>query len=242
MGGYALIGRCQVTVRPIALLLLSLIALGGCTTWERSQPSSSEEISVPAPERPSARPQTKAVTVQIEGMAETLTVSLLEPPDPFPLDFSTYVPEDFQVETVSSGEGDALRITAAFGGQPNEQALFTIFAFPERVDVEAAQQVAEQTAQTMGGTPVEDRRYAWTLAEYQLQGERSGFLALGEHGGSPFYLLATYPPEFGDGMAPRIKLILREWRWADGQFLASYSFRNPSELSADGARSVCELT
>lgn len=179
--------------------------------------------------------------MQIEGMAETLTVSLLEPPDPFPLDFSTYVPDDMQVETVCSGEGDALRITAAFGGQPNEQALFTIFAFPERVDVEEALKVAEQTAQTLGGTSVEDRRYAWTIAEYQLQGERSGFLALGEHGGSPFYLLATYPPEFGDGMAPRIELILREWRWADGQPLASYWPGDPSELSA-GARSVCELT
>lgn len=74
------------------------------------------------------------------------------------------------------------------------------------------------------------------------KGERSGFLALTEHDGSPFYLLATYPPEFGDSMAPCIELILREWRWADGQPLASYSPGDPSELSADGARSVCELT
>jgi len=204
-------------MKTITLLLLGLMMLGGCTGLETSQPSANGEASPSFPERSPARPKTREVALPIEGTTETIAVNLLEAPKAFPLNFSTYMPDDMQVETVSSGEGDALRITAAFGDQPSEQAALTIFAFPDRVSAQEALQVAEQTALALGGTPREDRRYTWSTAEYQLQGERSGFLALAEHDGTPFYLLATYPPEFGDGMAPRIELILREWRWADSQ-------------------------
>jgi len=198
-------------------LLLGLMMLGGCTGLETSQPSADGEASPSFPERSPARPKTREVVLPIEGMTETIAVDLLEAPKAFPLNFSTYMPDDMQVETVSSGEGDALRITAAFGEQPNEQAALTIFAFPARVNAQEARKVVDQTAQALGGTPREDRRYTWSTAEYQLQGEQAGFLALGEHDGISFYLLAAYPPELGDGMAPRIELILREWRWADGQ-------------------------
>lgn len=191
-------------------VLFPFYLMWSCATPDEEGPVL-EELEPDASE--TQRIETKEVVIQIEGMAETVPVRLLSAPDEFPISFSTYIPDDMRVDTIYSDEGITLQITAAFGGNYNAEAHVSIFAFPAATTKDQA----EQTVFSFDAEPVEEKRYAWPEAEYQLQGARSGFLALASHEETWFYILAAYPPEYGDGMGPRIHLILDEWQWSSGE-------------------------
>jgi hypothetical protein len=141
------------------------------------------------------------------------------PPD-FPLGFSTVVPEDMRVEHVGSGEGDVVRFEAEFGGVHRPEAVFSFTVLPgELTEAEAREQFASVAA-VLGAGPQRGRRFPWTLDERILIGDASGFVALGRHRDRWYLMALQHPPEYGDGMAPRVDLLLRRWRWiSDGSLL-----------------------
>jgi hypothetical protein len=154
-------------------------------------------------------------TILIEGMPERLLVRPFESPVDFPLGFSTVVPADMVVDFVSSGEGDAVRFEAVFGGIHRSDAMLGLIVPPNRPDAEEAREMVAGVASDLGGVQVSDPVFPGAIAGYRLVGEVAGFLALGQQNDQWFYFLAQYPPEFGDGMAPRMDLILRRWIWSD---------------------------
>lgn len=164
-----------------------------------------------AKEFATSRPDTLKTELMVEGMPESMNMYLLESPENFPIHFSTYIPVEMIIDTASFETGKAIHIIAAFGGRINKDARLTIFAFSPEINEEEARKITRQA----GGNPVDSTGFSWAEAVYNLGEGRSGFLALGENEGQWFYLLATYPPVYADGMGPRIAMILDQWRWAE---------------------------
>jgi hypothetical protein len=200
--------------RSPVLAVLILAACGG-------DPDPAPEPAPPAAQPAEARPAERSEQVLIEGMPETLVLRLYRAPDGFPLGFGTYVPDDMQPEPVSSGEGDAIRFVAHFGGQRNERALLSFFVPPEGTTREAAQQLADAIASTQRTPTGTKQWYDWSVYERQYRGPGDvvGQVMVGEHRGRPFVVSAEHPAEMGDGFPPRARLILEHWRWADGETL-----------------------
>ena len=155
-------------------------------------------------------------------MEEPIEVLLFETPADWPLAFSTYYPEDWLVETASSGEGDGVTFVANYGGTRNDQVTLTIFAYPAGTDADGAQELARSLATSLGLAELApgERTYPWALTEYAGTAslgevELVARLGLGRHGDRYFSILYQYPPEFGDGFAPRAAVVLDEWRWSD---------------------------
>jgi hypothetical protein len=124
------------------------------------------------------------------------------------------------VEFMSSGEGDAVRFEAAFAGLHVPDASLAMVVLPAGTTADEAREWVSEIA---GGEPRETNgdRPPWMAEAYTIRGEYSGFAALGGRGGRWFYFVASYPPEFGDGIGPRIDLILSRWRWPDGSGLST---------------------
>lgn len=165
-----------------------------------------------------ARPATKAGTIMIEGMPEPMDFILFEVPDDWPLAFSTYHTADFLAEPLRTGEGDAVNFVANFGGTRNDEVLIQVFFHPEGTDPGEADMVAEHLAQDFQLEPADDDddRAPWAYAVWVARGGPNiTWLAAAEYDGQYFYLLADYPAEYGDGIGPRIGVILREWIWTD---------------------------
>jgi len=151
----------------------------------------------------------QAETIVIEGMEQRIRVLPYHAPVEFPKNFFTVVPEGMVVDYASSGEGDAVRFEAAFGGvrQPDAHLSFTLL--PEGTTLEDARITVGDLARRTGGARVAPADRPWAVEEWRVQ--PAGFVALAEHNERWFYFLAHYPAEFGDGMEPRIDLILRRW-------------------------------
>jgi hypothetical protein len=193
---------------------VALLGMNGCEPPAVAPPG--DEVEPPAAVGDTAAPPALAQeTIMIEGIPEVVLVMPFEPPVGFPLGFRTVVPADMRVQYASSGEGDAVRFEAAFGGVHRPEALLSFTVLPEGLESEEARGRVQEIAAAMGAVRAESAGPPWALDSYRLAGEHAGFLALGEHREFWFYFLASYPPEFGDGLSPRIDLILRRWFWAD---------------------------
>lgn len=153
-------------------------------------------------------------TISIEGMPQVLEVVEYRPPMGFPLGFTTAVPTDMVVSYVNSGLGDEVRFEAAFGGTRRPDARLTFVALPESADSADAHERIVTVVAEINGQPVEPLPGDWAVERYRVGDGYSGSLALGTENGKWYYFLAHYPPEFGDGMGPRIELILRRWKWS----------------------------
>jgi hypothetical protein len=171
---------------------------------------------------PEARPAEQRMSIPIEGMDEELRVLLYESPADFPLGFSTYVPEDMVVERWPSNEGDAVAFVAAFGGYRNEAAAMRVIAHRPGATEHEVEEILSQLARDLGADLVEssdDPRHDWSVREFRSVPRSSrrdapyGTLAVGRQDGRYYTVAIHYPPEYGDGFAPRTHLILEEWRW-----------------------------
>lgn len=162
-----------------------------------------------------ARPDTTNTEISIEGATEKMQLFLMKSPDEFPLSFSTYIPIDMKVARMREEGGLVLRIMAAFGGRPNKEAQLTIGAFARGIQSNTVHTRVLKKARSIASLSEDPARYPWAQTVYSLQGDRSGFLALAEKNSRWFYLLASYPPEYADGMGPRINKVIEQWRWQD---------------------------
>lgn len=198
------------------LFCAGIVLLIGCTQPEKKAEPSPQDTNAPTVEVPS-RPQQEEGFLLLEGMKEPVTLNLFRTPEKFPLSFSTYIPEDMQAETVSSGDEMVVRIVSAFGGKKNPEARIQIGALPPGTELQEAREYAQKMIQNIQDASAEDdpSRYPWAEVTYALRGSRAGFLSLGKHTDRWFYILLQYPPEYGDGMAPRSAMVLNQWQWRD---------------------------
>ncbi len=160
------------------------------------------------------QPVVYAETISIEGMAHVLEVVEYRSPMDFPLGFTTVLPTDMAVDYVSSGVGDEVRFEAAFAGNRRPDAALSFVALPEGADSADARDRIEVVVAEINGQPVEPIPGDWAVERYRVGDGYSGSLAVGTENEKWFYFLARYPPEFADGMGPRIELILRRWKWS----------------------------
>jgi hypothetical protein len=194
------------------ILVAALTVATGCQAAEdREEPTLTdpEPQVIPREEDDSLQVE----TIVIEGMEQRIRVLPYHAPVEFPKNFSTVVPEDMVVDYASSGEGDAVRFEAAFGGVRRPDALLSFTLLPEGTTLDDARILVGDLARQAGGARATN--LPWAVEEWRVQ--PAGFIALAEHNERWFYFLAQYPAEFGDGMVPRIDLILRRWVFTSDQ-------------------------
>ena len=172
------------------------------------------------------RPAHKQGAIMTEGTADTMELRLVQAPDDFPLQFSTYVPPDMEVDTdVSSDGGRSIKVLANFAGRRNERAYVQFHFYPPGTTRALARNAI--TGFLSGLNPEIDLSQPaapppWGIERtrfvYPHEGQRFvGSVVLAERGDLLFHAVVHYPGEYGDGMAGRIAKIMEEWRWADGQ-------------------------
>jgi hypothetical protein len=189
-----------------------------------------------APIQATAREERVRRAIMIEGMADTLEFRLVRAPRDFPLPFSTYVPDDMDAEFTERDGRHVVHFTARFAGRVEPRARLSVHAYPPGTPVEQAQ--SELAAYLSGlfpddspirgpeyerATPIEPASgYAWAANETRFEvpradapGTLTGRSGVGMHGDRAFHFVIEYPPEYGDGMGPRVDAILDEWRWED---------------------------
>jgi hypothetical protein len=124
-----------------------------------------------------------------------------------------------------SADGETLRATAEFGGVRNEQAYVEMLVHPPGTTRDAALDALRASLRDLHPAieiHEQTERPGWAEDAYAFRypdaggGSFIGSAALGRHGDRWFRLLRNYPGDYGDGMGPRIGVILEEWRWADG--------------------------
>lgn len=201
-------------MNKLLLILSSIMILANCNASDKQEATTGPKEDTDEPVVTS-RPDTMEITFSIEGVTEAMDMYLLGSQKEFPLNFSTYIPVDMQTETVRSDEGSAIRIWAAFGGHPNKEAYLTIYAFPAAVPAEEVRKTSVEQVKMLGDVAEDTVSHPWADTVYSLNGNRMGFLALAQEKDRWFYLLAAYPPEYADGMGPRINQIIEQWRWKD---------------------------
>ncbi|PPS46074.1 hypothetical protein B1A85_00655 [Chroococcidiopsis sp. TS-821] len=164
---------------------------------------------------PTQNPLTKTATINIEG--EKTTVSLQEYSHPL---LTTYFPnQDFIPESVSSGEGTAIRFDSNFGGTKNETAYVQFF-FPGYANT--LNQLKQSWIEGENGLlasngwriieVLPEATYPWAREEIVFQQPEkniTGSVYLGELAGNAFYVVTHYPVEYGDGFVPRANIILQ---------------------------------
>lgn len=166
-----------------------------------------DTVEAGAPE--AARPASVTDTLRVEGTPEPIDLRLVTYAD-VPLPFSTYLPEGWDDDVLGSGEGTAVRFTMG-------EASLSLFV-PMHAATEAdVTDLARAVADSRGGARPLEPPGAWARSAFAFaEGGRVGTVRVGAHGGTFFYVLEDYPVEYGDGFAPRARLVLDRLRWADG--------------------------
>lgn len=154
-------------------------------------------------------PERKTVTLFVEGEPQEATFLLYQSDI-----FITYYPESMEVEESCTDEGCAIIFT--------NQAVGTAaaFLFPTGATTAAeiepyfTQLVTENDWQINGDYDDEEfLRYPWMQRIWILQSEDWSVLGsayFGEDSGRGFGVLSVFPPDAGDGYAPRIGAMLDE--------------------------------
>lgn len=212
------------------LLVALLLATGCAGPTEDAVPGSggagdaTSGAPAPAADTLPPRPDTIVSTIPLEGMDEPMTFWLYRSLETFPVPFTTYVPTDVAAEPIASGDGDAVRFIAEFGGARNEHVFLAVAFPPAGTDEARARELVRTFAAKHGAVarPADARpRYTWSIEEWnfvrELPNRRSaiGTVTLARHGEWYFYVATHFPEEYAEGFGPRAARILDEWRWED---------------------------
>lgn len=152
----------------------------------------------------------------------------------FPLPFWTLVPDSGLTVRVEAPEADesghgfdgAVRFEWQGGPQP---AFLRLVVLERTMSDNDARGIVRGIGTDFGPTGSQGIEYdeavsppghPWATLGYRLRGQVrgvavDGWISLGRHAERPFYFMALYPPEYGDGLAPRFDYILRHWEWLD---------------------------
>lgn len=197
-------GRLRLRGLAVPLVLLALLASGGC--GEEEPPRASDGEGAVAAEEP----------------------RLYTSPDDFEPAFTTVLPEDVRPELpeVEEGEADVIRFFSYAGGERHDSAFVQVFVWPTGQSADAAEEVVRTAAERVripgDRTELEPiRRHPWAAIEYEIQSVGTagepvmGWVALGWHGGRWFYILAQAPERLHRTFLPKAETILERWRWRD---------------------------
>ncbi len=245
--------RVSTRRRIVAAFAVACVATAGCRADHppATRGDGGTEATAPAGSRARSaateRPPDRTDTLRIEGMAEPLRVHLYRPPPEAPIAFTTYIPADMIVTGAASGAGYEVGVVADFAGKPEPRARLVVVFLPAGSDADARAAFRADVARLRGAGAAEagatyagssagadPARLPWALEARRIDrdcpGARCmlGLAALASHAGRFFEVIWQYPAEYADGMAPRIDLMLREWRWSEGGGgLVAESYRSP---------------
>ena len=217
----------------VCLTLLVVVPLAGCAGKSKRSasagPDSARAESAAAANRLPPRTETRVDSISLDGMEQSVRVRLYDSRlAGLDVPFTTYVPEDMAVRSAPRETGDRFVARAVFGGQVEPRAFVEARILPPGATREAALDSLARWAPDVRASPLEnDKRYPWSLAERWTDrgsgaGAVEGVAALGRHGKRYFVIRIEYPPEYGEGLLPRVELVLEEWRWEDtGEGLGS---------------------
>lgn len=207
------------------ILLCTLLA--ACTGNDTDAPQPPADANQDEPTLlPAAPPRVekRQDTIWVEGMPQVIAIELYESPAGFPVPFSTYVPQNMAAEPVRSGEADAVRFIAVFGGQRNDEAFLQVTVHPAgTTEAEARERTRAAAGEGIEASAPADEEpyYDWSIIEHRFiqrvaqGGIRLGHASLGRHGDHFFTVLMRYPGDYADGFGPRADRILETWRWED---------------------------
>ncbi len=160
-----------------------------------------------------ALPRTKTIPVLIEGMEEKLVLDLHQAK---PLGFYTYVPRDMRA--VSNNV--RFTVHSRFQGKVNPNVKIEITKMNQPSVQQADSQLQRQLkAEGFSLSTPENRRFAFAKKEYVLKkGELIGRGAVFEYNHQPYSIVYHFPPEYADGVEPRLEIILDELVWYESQY------------------------
>jgi hypothetical protein len=232
--------RIRKQLSKVWLIALCVIMITVLTSCRQTSPEPTPAIESPPPapsptppldlEMPEERlpeqelelPETIETVIVIEGMEEPMVLNLFHEPG-FP--FYTYYPEDMIANAAASEEGDRVIIATDFGvinpaayiavtvyneGQfDSEDAFLDAIGGNDGILSEREYEWVEKEAEV-------DRTFDWTIREYFfMSDEFTGAIYAGEHEGQYFFFDIHYPWEYGDGMVPRVNLIMEHFTWVE---------------------------
>lgn len=223
--------RARARRHPLRPMLAALL-LAGCVPGDAAERAADDGAAPGSPPptadssavaRSEERPEEVQGSIVLEGLREPMRYQLFRAPPDFPLQFSTYVPEDMVVERGQAADGAEVRFVANFAGRREPRATLSVLA-PPPLNAAQARALLRTAARLQGPVEVVQRpTFAWALEEYRFRGVGGevGRVALGRNRGRFFLVTVRYPAEMGDGMQPRVRRILDEWRWRGGGALGS---------------------
>lgn len=204
-----------------ACLVLLLAAAGACG-------GESGDAAPPVAEH-AARPATLTAELPFDGRTRTVPLRLYQPPDGFPVGFSTYLPSDVRAERSAEGDGDVVSFVWGPGGAGRESSFLQLFVYAPDITESAAREVVRTAAERFripGDRselqPVDGP--AWATVTYRIvatgttRPPLTGSVMLGRRDGRWFHLLVQHPAA-ATAWVPRAAEILSRWRWADGTAL-----------------------
>ena len=173
-----------------------------------------------------------AATLLIEGQPHDVPVERFSTGADFALPFRTLVPDHERLAARAepiAGAG-SFAAEARFDWQPAAgHAFLRLVVLDSATSDNTARGLVRALGTDFGligsrGMEYEEAvpppGHDWATLGYRLRGVAgddpvTGWVSLGEHAGRSFYLMALYPPEYADGLAPRFDYILEHWVWLD---------------------------
>lgn len=226
------------------LLGLALVPIAACASLNglnfRQQPaepiaSTSPENS-PEQEPDKGRPDTKIITMNLEGTSTEVELTLFNQES---IPFTTYYPtKDFVPEVLTTQTGTEVRLYFSPAGKKDTDAYVSFFLPNRDVSIEALQDwiLGEQGMMVRNRWELVDRTdivsYPWAEDKLIYQEAMDfdtasatdsntnpelvvGSVYIGQENGYTFYTLTHYPVEYGDGFEPRSNIVLENLQFTE---------------------------
>lgn len=183
---------------------------------EQEQPVDEEESH----ETETRFPVEKTTEISIEGMKESITLSLH---DDDGLPFVIYVPEGLGVSEETGSEVNSVRLHAAFGGHINQDAFVELSIFSQvNTTIDEVRDwitgpdglLASRETEWVQKEPEEAQTANWAMDGFAFMNDYvTGSIYIGESRGHYFTVEIHYPWEFGDGFPPRAMAAIEKTYW-----------------------------
>ena len=144
----------------------------------------------------------KGMAMCKEGMEETITAKLYTAPKNYPLNFHTYVPPGYNVESFDTGEGKIVSFK-------RNEADLKLIVLPKSIENRAgAMQMAKKYVENVGDAKEMENGF-------QLTSSNTTALTteVGEKNGYYYIWLSQSPLEYGDGFGPESHFIKQNLKW-----------------------------
>jgi hypothetical protein len=211
----------QIEMRGTAisavLLALLLAAIPACEA-DDSDPA---DGVAPEEEDPglqpgwSGRPEEREDTLVAGDLTVPVTLVLYETTGHFPIPFSTYRPDDMEVEEDEMVDGGAAVRFRSLPDEEGDAGVMEFVVYPAGTSTRDAAARARAAAEEIGEIreepePVQE----WAREEFRFSGGgRVGRVSWGIIEDRPFHLLIHFPPPRQGTFAPKARMVTDSWRW-----------------------------